>query len=495
LIYRFEDYALDLKGQELRHRGVRVEVEPQVFNLLAHIIAHRDRIVSKDDLIAHVWRGRIVSDSALTSRITAARQAIGDDGGQQRLIRTISRKGIRFVGEVADEMVASALPNRPSIAVLPFENMTSDAEQQYFADGIAEDIITTLSRFPSLFVIARTSSFAMRGAEARRVGQNLGVRYVLEGSLRQAGQRLRITAQLIDAATGIQLWGERYDRDTADLFAVQDEIAKAASAAIAPAIADTEQRIALRKAPASLDAWGAYQRGMWHLAQGTEAENALAQGFFQRATELDPLFAGGFVGLSTVLSRTKGTQPEEQAMARRAVVLDPGNAEAQARLALALLAGGEHTSALAHAQQALSLSPNLAAGHGALGVILAYSGRPTEGAAALEACLRLDPRGPTLVNRLNQLAIARFFEGSFQAAADAAERAIRAFPHFPSPYRWLAAALGELGRISEAQAALQQAISLSPQEADFQIRNRPPWFTAEDHARMLRALAKAGWSE
>jgi adenylate cyclase len=388
-----------------------------------------------------------------------------------------------------------ALPDKPSIAVLPFANMSNDAEQEFFADGIAEDIITALSRYPSLFVIARNSSFSFKGraVDVKQVGRELGIRYVLEGSLRKSGNRIRVTAQLVEAETGNHVWAERYDRDLADIFAVQDEITQATTIAIAPAIADAEQQRAMRKPPDRIDAWAAYQRGLWHLGKASAEDDALAKTFFQRAVDLDPMFAGGYIGLSALFSRAKGTQSQEEALARRAVALDGGDAEAHARLALALNARGDHQGARAQAEQALAICPNLAAAHGALGVVLAYSGRPKEGLAALEACIRLDPRAPSLVNRLNQVALAHYFCRDYAAAVAAAERAIRTFPDFPSPYRWLAAAHGELGRTAEAKAALAKAIMVSSAEFDFQVRQRPPWFRAEDHAHMLDGLRKAGW--
>lgn len=390
---------------------------------------------------------------------------------------------------------ALALPDKPSIAVLPFQNMSADPEQEFFADGIAEDIITALSRYPSLFVIARNSSFTYKGRaiDIKQAGRELGVRYVLEGSLRKSGNRARLTAQLIEADTGTHVWAERYDRDLADIFAVQDEITVATTTAIAPAIAAAEQQRAMRKAPASLDAWGAQQRGIWHLAKANPEDDALAEQFFRRAIELDPMYAGGYTGLSAVLSRAKGTLDEEEALARRAVALDGNDAEAHARLALALVARGDRPGACAEAERALALCPNLAAAHGALGVALAYAGRPADAVAALAACIRLDPRAPSLVNRLNQLALAHYFCRDYDACVTAAERAIGSFPGFPSPYRWRAAALGQLGR-PDAAGALTKAITVSPGAFDFQVRERPQWFRPQDHDHMLEGLRKAGWS-
>jgi adenylate cyclase len=189
-----------------------------------------------------------------------------------------------------------SLPDKPSIAVLPFANMSSDTEQEFFADGIAEDVITALSRYPSLFVIARNSSFTYKGqaVDVKEIGRDLGVRYVLEGSLRKAANRIRVTAQLVEAEIGRHVWAERYDRDLTDIFAVQDEITEAVTIAIAPAIADAELQRALRKPPGSLDAWAAYQRGLWHLGKATAHDYEMAKEFFRRAIDLDPNFPDGY---------------------------------------------------------------------------------------------------------------------------------------------------------------------------------------------------------
>jgi TolB-like protein len=246
----FADHTLDTDRRELRRGSDPVAVEPQVFDLLVHLVHNRDRVVSKDDLIASIWGGRIVSDSTLTSRINAARRAVGDSGEDQK-IRTVARKGLRFVGAVRtqsdgseparaagaplDEIIreqtrpALPLPDRPAIAVLPFVNMSGDPEQEYFSDGISEDIITALSKLRWFFVIARNSSFIYKGkaVHMKQIAEELGVGYVVEGSVRKGGDRVRITAQLNDAATGSHIWAERYDRGLADVFAVQDEITEA----------------------------------------------------------------------------------------------------------------------------------------------------------------------------------------------------------------------------------------------------------------------------
>src|SRR5437762_2586627 len=272
--FLFEDYALDTERRELCRRGEVVRMEPQAFDLLEYLIQNRGRLVSRDDLIASVWAGRIVSDSAMTTRINAARCAIDDTGKAQRLIKTVPRKGIRFVGTVLEGEAGGtevgsrpstpslALPDKPSIAVLAFTNMSGEPGQEYFSDGITEDIITELSRFSELFVVARNSSFRYKGRspDVRQVGRELGVRYVLEGSIRRAGDRVRITGQLIDATNGAHRWAERYDRKLEDVFAVQDEVARTIVAILTAHVNKAEVERTLLKPPATWQAHDYYMR-------------------------------------------------------------------------------------------------------------------------------------------------------------------------------------------------------------------------------------------
>jgi adenylate cyclase len=398
-----------------------------------------------------------------------------------------------------------AAPDKPSVAVLPFANMSNDPEQEFFADGIAEDVITALSRYSSLFVIARNSSFTYKGraVDVKQVGRELGVRYVLEGSLRKAGNRIRVTAQLVEAEIGKHVWAERYDRDLADIFALQDEITGAVTIAIAPAIAHAEQQRAMRKPPGSLDAWSAYQRGLWHLAKFSLDGNALSEKFFQRAVDLDPTFAGGYRGLAFAQWQaaaggyhTRGlpeAQASAEALARRAVVLDGADAEAHAFLGEMFLYRGDHEGALAEAEGALAVMPNLADAHGVRGAALIFSGRPEEGLPAVRTCIRLDPRAPELAVRLNWMTLGLYFSRKYEAAIEAAKRGIRSHPDFPSTYRWLAAALGQIGQTVEAKEALEKAVAVAPASFEIFVGRRVPWHRPEDYAHMLEGLRKAGW--
>jgi len=400
---------------------------------------------------------------------------------------------------------ALPLPDKPSIAVLPFANMSSDPEQEFFADGVAEDIITGLSRYPSLFVIARNSSFTYKGraVDVKQVGRELGVRYALEGSVRKAGNRIRITAQLVEAEAGNHVWAERYDRDLADIFGLQDEITEAVTIAIAPAIADAERRRAMRRPPASLDAWSAYQRGYWHFSKGTPDDNALAEQFFQQAIDLDPSFAGGYTGLAYAQTRATGVFGKRDLasiwdltfmLARRAVTLDGNDAEARTCFAEQLLRGADYEAALAELELALATSPNLAAAYGVLGAVLMWSGKPKKGREALEKSIRLDPRNPNMTLRLLDVTISYYLSGEYDAAVEAAKRSIRSYPDFSNTYRWLAAALGQIGRIEEAKQTLEKAIAMAPTSFEMFVRRRVPWHRPEDYAHMLEGLCKAGWS-
>jgi adenylate cyclase len=397
------------------------------------------------------------------------------------------------------------LPDKPSIAVLPFTNMSSDPEQEFFSDGIAEDIITALSRYPSLFVIARNSCFTYKGraVDVKQIGRELGVRYLLEGGVRKSGNRIRVTAQLVEAETGKHVWAERFDRDLDDIFVLQDEITEAVTIAMAPAIADAEQHRALRK-PGSLDAWAAYQRGLWHASKYTVNDIALAQSFFQQAIDCDPSFSGGYGGLAIAqiqaadfhtLGVPLETLSSAERLARQAVAIDGADAEARSRLGWVLCRRGDYEGARAETERALSMSPNLALAYAVLGQTLVFSGRPEEGVEALRTSIRLDPRAPELRFRLNQFALGLYFSGKYEAAVEAAKRAIRSYPDFPNAYRWLAAALGQMGRTAEAKEALEQAIAIAPGSFDMYVRGRVPWMRPEDHAHMLEGLRKAGVPE
>jgi adenylate cyclase len=319
---------------------------------------------------------------------------------------------------------------------------------------------------------------------------------VLEGSVRKAGNRIRVTAQLIEAGTSNHIWAERYDRDLADIFAVQDEITQALTTALTPAIADAELRRAIRKPPESLDAWAAYQRGLWYLSKASPDDDTIAQNFFRQAIDLDPTFAPGYTALALAQLQAAAVyqklglleaQSSAEALTRRAVALDGTDAEARSCLGWALQARGELVGALIEIERALEMSPNLALAHWQRGATLIFSGRPKEGLEALETCIRLDPRDPFMSVRLLHIACGLYFGRDYEGVIEAAKRLIRSYPDFPMIYRWPAAALGQLARNAEAKEWLEKAISQAPAAFD---GVSAAWAEAPD---AIRKLGYAFW--
>src|SRR5262245_36832217 len=310
-----------------------------------YLIENRARVVSKDDLLTSVWGGRSVSESTLTSRINAVRKAVGDSGAEQRLIQTLPRKGVRFVGPVQEQSrtatestLSLELTDGPSLAVLPFQNLSVDREQEYFADGIVEEIITALCRFPSLFVVARNSSFAYKGrlVDIRQVGRELGVRYVLGGSVRKAGNRVRIIGQLVHAETGNHVWADRYERELGDIFALQDEMAANIVGALVPSVERAEMQRACKKLPKDPDSYALYLRAMAALHPWTREGTDAALQLLEQALALDPNSVDAMLLAESCWGRrfVQGWSPPAEAiqesarLARRAVQIEPENAEA-----------------------------------------------------------------------------------------------------------------------------------------------------------------------
>ena len=431
---------------------------------------NRDRVVSKDDLIASVWGDRIVSDSTLTSRINAARKAVGDSGEDQKLIRTIARKGIRFVGTVRAQSHAEPthatdheqsrpalpLPDRPAIAVLPFVNMSGDPEQEYFSDGISEDIITALSKLRWFFVIARNSSFIYKGKSVhlKQVAEELGVDYVVEGSVRKGGDdRVRITAQLNDVATGSHIWAEHYDRGLADVFAVQDEITEAIVAAIEPQLYAAEDFRAKRKPPDSMDAWDLVMRALSYYWRVTRRDNVVAQALLEKATAIDPQYgqAIGVLAASQTFSAHMGwadmttVVPIAERAALAAIRADSEDPWAHYAWAAFILFTRRFDNSLAEFEVALRLNPNFSLAQGYYGLALSYCGRWEEGDLAARRALRVSPRDPFMAVYYGIAAYAQFVGRNYKEAIRLSREGIRQRGDFVGAHRVLTAAAGMAG--------------------------------------------------
>jgi adenylate cyclase len=393
-----------------------------------------------------------------------------EDLGEQHLHNITRPVRVYRIGSGVAVRPSLPLPDKPSIAILAFTNMSGDAEQEFFADGIAEDIITALSKSRSLFVIARNSSFTYKGrpVAVQDIGRELGVRYVLEGSVRKVGSRVRVTAQLVEATTGGHLWAERYDRDLADIFAVQDEITACVSEAIQPALERSERERAARKPPDSLDAWENYHRGMWHFANVDAAENEKARSFLQRAVELDARFAPAEAALAlTYLNEITLFRSDARAAniplaldhAGRAIQIDPTDATAHAAFARALWMSGRHAESLAEADLAVGLDPNSAAAHGAQGGARLWGGRPRAAIEPLQIAMRLSPFDPLFPLWLHFIARAHYWAGDYIASITAARKLLHSVPNFRQVYNTLIAAFGQTGQVDEAHLVMAEGLA------------------------------------
>jgi TolB-like protein len=519
LRYLFDDCAFDTDRREL-HRGAdAVSIAPQVFDLLDYLIRNRDRVISKDELINAIWNGRIVSEAALTTRLNVARSAIGDSGEEQRLIKTLPRKGFRFVGTVreaagpsslvvADDpaeppMPILALPDKPSIAVLPFANLSSDPEQDYFADGIVDDITLALARFKSLFVIARNSSFVYKGKaiDIKTVGRDLGVRYLLEGTVRKASGRVRITSQLIDATTGAHLWVDRFEGELGDVFALQDEVTANVVSAIQPKLLQAEIELAVRR-PNDLSAYDLYLRAARHYYAMTREGMAEALRLLSRALEIDPRYgaAASLAGFCRTINLTLGwandPQPEIEEvrrLSRLVLSIDENDPEpiAFAGWAKAFL-GTDFAAATELVDHAVALNPNSAIAWSYRGMTYQFVGQPEEAVRSFERGVRLSPLDPMLYATFTGMGLAFISLGRFDKAVAAAAKALRKNPTFTPAYRCLAAALVHLGRDAEARETAARLLEIQPdfRISEWAVRTRP-WRTGS----LIDCLRKAGLPE
>lgn len=517
--YLFEDFALDTDKRELRKGSDAVSLTPQAFDVLLYLIRNRERVVSKDDLISAIWGGRVVTDAALATRLNSARAAIGDTGDEQRLIKTLQRKGFRFVGQVVEidgpdsanravqpPALVAVPSDKPSIAVLPFENLSGDPEQEYFADGLVDDITTALSRFRALFVIARNSSFTYKGkaVDIKQVGQQLGARYVLEGSVRKAGTRLRITGQLIDAATGAHLWADRFDGLLDDIFDLQDEVAQQVVGAIAPEVDRAEMQRASRRPVGNIDAVTAYYRGLPHIGFPTSAENNdAALGHFETAIALDPNFVPAYGGAAGCIgwrwgNGWPGDIAEDRArllgFAERLKELGADDASALSWVGFNLFwIGLDFDAGLEMIERAVQSNANCADAIRSRGFVRGWYGDSDTAIADLERAMRLSPRDPLNYNAMLGLALAHHNGGRHAEAAAWTDKALRAFPpsFLVGKAQSILCYVGA-GRLEDARKLMAQCLRLVPA---WRRSTYPPpqWYrSTELRAELLEALVAAG---
>jgi adenylate cyclase len=514
----FDSFTLDLERLTLHGPSGPADLRRKSFDVLRYLVEHAGRVVTKDELVKAIWPNVTVGDESLAKCISEVRHAIGDES--QQIIKTVPRRGylIDMPIATADVTAASASgaaeassppspppPDRPSIAVLPFTNMSGDAEQEYFADGIVEDIITELSRFSGLFVIARNSSFQWRGkpVDTRRVGRDLSVRYVLEGSVRRAGDRIRIVAQLIEAESGSHRWAERYDRDMRDVFAVQDEVARTVAAILAAHVSKAEADRTVLKPPKSWQAYDHYIRAAevyatFHRPMQVSAIYETRQ-LLEQCLAMEPGFARAHVLYSATLVSTwtlaldgDHRQPavleDARQWAEKAVQLDPNLPEAHAQMGYVLGYMGKPEAAVAEFERAVALNPNFTDWRFA--AVLAWAGQAEDAIEAAKAHLRVDPFALPIARAylgLGYLLLRRYSE---------AVTTLREFvSHSPNhrPGRcWLAAAYAHLGQIEDAQVQAAHILRLDPNFETTGYRKLAIFWRPPDVDHVIDGLRKAG---
>lgn len=487
VVLAFGDHRLDIDRRELRRGAELVVLPPKAFDLLVFLVQHRGRVVGKDDLLREIWGGRIVSESAITTRINAVRRALGDDGTTQRLVRTFIGRGVRFVGEVRDvsegdvptidapneqslsiraERRQVELPDKPSIAVLPFENMSGDPEQEYFVDGMVEEIITALSRIRWLFVIARNSTFTYKGqaVDVRQVGCELGVRYVLEGSVRKAGQRVRITGTLVDAVSGTHLWADRFDGTVDDIFELQDKVAFSVAGVIEPTLIAAEIRRSTERPTTELTAYDLYLRSLKEFPHPLPLlEEAIARDpYFGPALAHAAMACVNVINLGSgdqqVAIRSKGLD-----FAHRALKVIGEDSRALIIAAFSLAALGEDiTAMMALVDRGLTANPSSAQGWFLSSVLRLWSGQPDLAIDHVGRAQRLNPRAQNRLMYSYVLGAALFFTRHLDEAAAELVLAVHGTPNFPTPYRYLAACYAHAGRLCEAREVMVRLRAVTP---------------------------------
>jgi TolB-like protein len=506
LLFWFDEFVLDTARRELRGAAGPIAVEPQVFDLLTYLISHRDRVVSKDDILAAVWKGRLVSESALTTRINAARSAIGDTGEAQHLIKTLPRRGLRFIGTVREEPEPTAASqDRPSIAVLPFTNMSGDPTQDYFADGMVEEIITALSRLRWLSVIARNSSFTYKGRaiDVKQVGRELGVRYVLEGSVRKAADRVRVTGQLIDARTGVHLWADRFDAMLEDIFDLQDRMTASVVGAISPRLGKAEIDRARRKPTESLDAYDYFLRGMANVHRWSRENSDEALRDLRRAIDLDPEFAPAYGLAARCYSQRKACgwvtdRKRETAEAERLARLaaEFGRDDAMALCLAGIVLGyvaGQLDDGNALINRALMLDPNLPWAWVFGSWIKIWLGDPEVALERATRAMALSPDDPEVLFFLQTAtAYCHFLAGRYGDALSWAQTAVRQRPDVVISLSVAAASAALAGEPDVALRVMTRLRQLAPELRLSDLDELSPFGRADDRRRWTKGMREAG---
>jgi TolB-like protein/Tfp pilus assembly protein PilF len=510
-IFLFEHFRFDGRGLFRRAEDGRfapLKIGSRAEDILRVLVERAGELVSKDEIIASVWPGIIVEESNLTVQMSTLRRFLDEPSAQGSYIQTVPGRGYRFVVKVArvdrDAPNSSPPPQRLSIVILPFADLSEDPDQQYFADGITEDLTTDLSRIPHSFVISRHTAFTYRNrsVSTKQIGRELGVRYVVEGSVRRSADHIRVTAQLVDADIDAQLWAERYDRRRADLFELQDEIVTAIAGAIEPELLKFERDRIAELPQQSEDAYELYQRGMFHHHRQNKGDNLKAQEYFRRALLTDPQSPPATAALSIALTIAAylswAEDPDRNyaeafELGEQAVALDARYPNAHFALALICMWTGRTERAAAEFEEAIKLNPNFAAAHAVLGVVFTFLGKPAVGVASIEKGMRLSPRDPRLFIWLAGLAATQYQLGHYSQAVEIGRRSWALNRNYITGLTYVVAGLAQLGNIEEARTALAHLRAIDPKLAAARTTLQRLYKDQASINHLLSGLVKAGF--
>ena len=495
-----------------------IKLEPKVMAVLAYLANKPGVTITREELESTVWAGRVVGYDALSNTIIKLRKAFGDNARDPHVIETIAKSGYRLIAEVKPLSTESASPlpgqvgasgrehlqmlsGKPSIAILAFENMSGDAEQEYFSDGITEDITTDLSKISGLLVIARNSAFAYKGRPSNTadISRELGVRYLLEGSVRKIGQRVRINAQMIDSTTGGHVWADRYDRELTDIFAVQNEVTQAIVAAIAPALIESDRCLLEPRETRNMEAYDYYLRGRELALRDTEDCTEQARTMLGKAIELDPEFSSAYSYLARCDALayindwgdpSRRSLKKALELGRKAAKLDAEDPQAHFTIGTAAIWLKMSKLARQEIETALRIDPNFSEGHGALSMIQVYGGEPAKALKSLQMVMRLDPHYRDIYLHLS--AQAYFHLGRFPEAVDALKRRLIRKPDSDISHALLAAAYGHLGQFDSSRDEWKATLRINPNYSVEQKRRMLPYKNPDDFEHFANGLRKSG---
>ena len=527
MIYRFNQLQLDTDLFKLFHSDQTVQIEPLAFDLLLYLVEHRDRVVSRSELLEHLWKDKVVTDAALAARIKDVRKSVGDNGSKQAVIKTLHGRGYQFIAPIETSSNEStriteklmqdteflALPEKPSIAVLPFTNLSNDPDQDYFSEGITDDIITALSKIKNMLVIARSSTANYRNQEINyaKIGREQGVEYLLQGNVRKAANRIRVTVQLINVSSGQHIWAESYDRELVDIFKVQDEIMREVVVALDVQLVAGEQAQAWSSGTTNLEAWECVRLAATDAIYDGKPEVKLrAKQQLQKALKIDPNYAIAWVLLGWVYQQyvdvaslaTDDTSHESGEInslasmlncAQKAIAADPLCADAYSLLAMYHLEIKEFEQAYSMAEKSINLAPNNAISLVEASMVMNKTGYPKR---ALDLCKRVIRVCPMYrPGVLRGLGLSYYLLEQFDLAITAFKESIVRESEYLSAYTNLAAIYGELGQTEECNVIKQ---SIAKLDSNFSIESYMQGLSFSDPkvlARMEQGLRKAGLPE